>query len=85
MRRAMARQAEAERERRAKVIHAQGEQEAAEQLGRAASILEEHPAALQLRDPVDDDRGGGREELDVDLPDPDGVPAAGGGSGAPPR
>jgi regulator of protease activity HflC (stomatin/prohibitin superfamily) len=49
MRRAMARQAEAERERRAKVIHAQGEQEAAEQLGRAASILEEHPAALQLR------------------------------------
>ncbi len=49
MRRAMARQAEAERERRAKVIHAQGELEAAESLGRAAALLEEHPAALQLR------------------------------------
>ncbi len=49
MRRVMARQAEAERERRAKVIHAQGEHEAAEQLGRAASILEEHPAALEPR------------------------------------
>ncbi|MGH2556908.1 MAG: slipin family protein, partial [Actinomycetota bacterium] len=49
MRRAMARQAEAERERRAKVIHAQGEYEAAERLGEAAGILEAHPAALQLR------------------------------------
>ncbi len=49
MRRAMARQAEAERERRAKVIHAQGELEAAESLGRAAAVLDEHPAALQLR------------------------------------
>ncbi len=49
MRRAMARQAEAERERRAKVIHAQGEFEAAETLGRAAGVLEVHPAAMQLR------------------------------------
>lgn len=49
MRRAMARQAEAERDRRAKVIHALGEHEAAEKLGMAAEILEVHPAAMQLR------------------------------------
>jgi len=49
MRRAMARQAEAERERRAKVIHAQGEFEAAEKLGQAAQVLEVHPGAMQLR------------------------------------
>jgi regulator of protease activity HflC (stomatin/prohibitin superfamily) len=49
MRRAMASQAEAERNRRAKVIHAVGEKEAAHNLGDAAAILEEHPAALQLR------------------------------------
>lgn len=49
MRRAMARQAESERERRAKVIHAQGEEQAAETLGRAAVVLEAHPAAMQLR------------------------------------
>ena len=49
MRRAMARQAEAERDRRAKVIHARGEYEAAENLGLAAGILESHPAAMQLR------------------------------------
>lgn len=49
MRRAMARQAEAERERRAKVIHALGEQEAAANLAEAARLLEEHPAAMQLR------------------------------------
>jgi regulator of protease activity HflC (stomatin/prohibitin superfamily) len=49
MRRAMARQAEAERERRAKVIHAQGEFEAAGVLGDAAAALETHPAAMQLR------------------------------------
>jgi regulator of protease activity HflC (stomatin/prohibitin superfamily) len=49
MRRAMARQAESERERRAKVIHAKGEREAAAELGQAAAILETHPAALQLR------------------------------------
>jgi regulator of protease activity HflC (stomatin/prohibitin superfamily) len=49
MRRAMAREAESERERRAKVIHARGELEAAGSLGEAATILEQHPAALQLR------------------------------------
>jgi regulator of protease activity HflC (stomatin/prohibitin superfamily) len=49
MRRAMAREAESERERRAKVIHARGEYEAAEMLGQAARTLEAHPAALQLR------------------------------------
>jgi regulator of protease activity HflC (stomatin/prohibitin superfamily) len=49
MRRAMARQAEAERERRAKIIHARGEYEAAEALGQAAAVLEMHPAAMQLR------------------------------------
>ena len=49
MRRAMARQAEAERERRAKVIHAMGEQEAAQNLAAASDLLENHPAALTLR------------------------------------
>jgi regulator of protease activity HflC (stomatin/prohibitin superfamily) len=49
MRRAMARQAEAERDRRAKVIHALGEKEAAANLGEAALVLEAHPAAMQLR------------------------------------
>jgi hypothetical protein len=49
MRRAMASQAEAERDRRAKVIHAIGEKEAAANLGEAAEIMERHPAALQLR------------------------------------
>ncbi|MEX2290317.1 MAG: slipin family protein [Mycobacteriales bacterium] len=49
MRRAMARQAEAERDRRAKVIHALGEKEAAANLGVAAQVFEEHPAAMQLR------------------------------------
>lgn len=49
MHRAMARQAEAERERRAKVINAEGEYQAAERLKDAAAIIREHPAALQLR------------------------------------
>ncbi|MDB1090117.1 slipin family protein [Streptomyces sp. ACA25] len=49
MRRAMARQAESERDRRAKVIHSHGEFEAAAKLGEAAEILEVHPAAMQLR------------------------------------
>jgi regulator of protease activity HflC (stomatin/prohibitin superfamily) len=47
--RAIARQAEAERERRAKVIHAEGELQAAEKLSEAAEIIGRHPAALQLR------------------------------------
>jgi regulator of protease activity HflC (stomatin/prohibitin superfamily) len=49
MQRVMARQAEAERERRAKVVHALGEQEAAKNLAEAADIISDHPAALQLR------------------------------------
>ncbi len=49
MQRAMARQAEAERERRAKVVHALGEREAATTLAEAADIISEHPVALQLR------------------------------------
>ena len=49
MRRAIARQAEAERERRAKVIHAEGEYQAAEKLAQAANIISVNPAALQLR------------------------------------
>lgn len=47
--RAIARQAEAERERRAKVIHAEGERQAAQALAEAAEVLSEQPAALQLR------------------------------------
>lgn len=49
MRRAMARQAESERDRRAKVIHALGEKEAAATLAEAARLLEERPGAMQLR------------------------------------
>jgi len=49
MQRAMARQAEAERERRAKVINAKGEFQAAAKLAEAAVIIEKHPTALQLR------------------------------------
>ncbi len=49
MQRAMARQAEAERERRAKVIHAEGENAASQQLAQAASMLASQPGALQLR------------------------------------
>jgi regulator of protease activity HflC (stomatin/prohibitin superfamily) len=49
MQRAMARQAEAEREKRAKIIAASGEFESAEKLGQAADIINDHPIALQLR------------------------------------
>ncbi len=49
MQRAMARQAEAERERRAKVVHARGEHQAAEALAEAADVISAHPVALQLR------------------------------------
>jgi len=49
MQRAMARQAEAERERRAKVINAKGEFQAATKLAEASKIIEKHPIALQLR------------------------------------
>ncbi len=49
MQRVMARQAESEREKRAKIIHAQGEREAAKTLAEAAEIIQSQPAALQLR------------------------------------
>ncbi|MEW5945230.1 MAG: slipin family protein [bacterium] len=49
MQRAMARQAEAERERRAKIIAAEGEYQASQKLADAASVIGEHPMALQLR------------------------------------
>ena len=49
MQRAMAKQAEAERERRAKVINAEGEFQASERLKDAALVIEDHPIALQLR------------------------------------
>ncbi|GAI54203.1 unnamed protein product [marine sediment metagenome] len=49
MQRAMAAQAEAERERRAKVVHAEGEYQASEKLAKAAHVISTEPAALQLR------------------------------------
>ena len=49
MKRSMSRQAEAERERRARVITADGELQASEKLAQAAEVMAEHPAALQLR------------------------------------
>jgi regulator of protease activity HflC (stomatin/prohibitin superfamily) len=49
MQRSMAKQAEAERERRAKIINAEGEYQAAEKLAKAAEIIRDHPMALQLR------------------------------------
>jgi regulator of protease activity HflC (stomatin/prohibitin superfamily) len=49
MQRAMAKQAEAEREKRAKIIHAEGEFAAAQQLTDAAKVIAESPSALQLR------------------------------------
>ncbi|MEO8167551.1 MAG: slipin family protein, partial [bacterium] len=49
MQRAMAKQAEAERERRAKVVHAEGEFQASQKLADAAQVIESHPMALQLR------------------------------------
>ncbi len=49
MQRAMARQAEAEREKRAKIIHAEGEYQASQQLAEAAEVIAKEPAAIQLR------------------------------------
>jgi len=49
MMRAIARQAEAERERRAKIIHAEGEFQASQKLADAAKIISSEPATLQLR------------------------------------
>jgi regulator of protease activity HflC (stomatin/prohibitin superfamily) len=49
MQRAIARQAEAEREKRAKIIHAEGEAQAAEKMAEAANIISVYPAAMHLR------------------------------------
>jgi regulator of protease activity HflC (stomatin/prohibitin superfamily) len=49
MQRAMARQAEAEREKRAKIIHAAGELSASEKLSQAAAVMEKEPLAITLR------------------------------------
>jgi regulator of protease activity HflC (stomatin/prohibitin superfamily) len=49
MKRSMAAQAEAERERRAKIIHAEGELQASEKLAQAAAIIGREPATIQLR------------------------------------
>ncbi|SRR5258708_1624872 len=49
MQRAMAKEAEAERERRAKIVAAEGEMQAADKLGKASDIIAKHPIALQLR------------------------------------
>jgi regulator of protease activity HflC (stomatin/prohibitin superfamily) len=49
MQRAMARQAEADREKRAKIIHAAGELEASEKLAQAAAVINREPAAITLR------------------------------------
>ena len=49
MQRAMAKQAEAERERRAKIIHAEGELQASKKLAEAAEVIQVHPMAMQLR------------------------------------
>jgi regulator of protease activity HflC (stomatin/prohibitin superfamily) len=49
MQRAMARQAEAEREKRAKVIHAEGELEASQKLAQAAAVIDQNPLGIQLR------------------------------------
>lgn len=49
MRRAIAKQAEAEREKRAKIIHAEGESQASEKLAQAADVISKNPATIQLR------------------------------------
>ena len=53
MKRAMAKQAEAERERRAKIVNAEGEFQAAEKMVQAAAMISKEPIALQLRYPAD--------------------------------
>ena len=70
MQRAMARQAEAERERRAKVIAADGESQAAEKLGQAAETMSSEPGRDAAAHAADDGRDRDRAELDDHLPDP---------------
>jgi hypothetical protein len=63
----MAKEAEAERERRAKIVAAEGEFQAAVKLGQAADIITQHPVALQLRT-LQTMAEIGRKELDHHLP-----------------
>jgi regulator of protease activity HflC (stomatin/prohibitin superfamily) len=65
MKRSMSRQAEAERERRARVISAEGELQASDRLAQAAAAMADTPGALQLRTARDHRVGGCREELDA--------------------
>ena len=74
MQRAMARQAEAERERRAKVIAAEGEFQASTKLGDAAAVIAEHPIALQLRYLQTLIEISGTNNSTTILPDPDRHP-----------
>ena len=89
MKRAMARQAEAERERRAKVIAAQGELQASETLAQAAHTLATEPMCAPAPLPPDRHRDRGREQLDHDLPDADRavppLPQGGRGRRKPPK
>ena len=68
MQRAMAKQAEAERERRAKVIHADGEFQASQKLADAAEVISKQPTALQLRLPSKSCRDSLGEEFYDDFP-----------------
>ncbi len=70
MQRAMARQAEAERLRRAKVINAEGEYQAAARLGEAAAIMETQPMAIQLAHAADAAAGRHREQPHIIVPVP---------------
>ena len=81
MRHAIARQAEAERERRAKIINAEGEAQAATKLGEAADVISRNPVTIQLRYLQTLLEIGGRAELDRGLPAahrPDRAPDADG-------
>ena len=70
MKRAMARQAEAEREKRAKIIAAEGEALAAGELGHASDVMMAHPLALQLRNLQTHGRDRRRQELHDRVPGP---------------
>ncbi len=84
MQRAMARQAEAERERRAKVIAADGEVQAASKLAQAAEMIAAHPGALQLRLYQTLVEVSGEASSTIVFPLPIDLGSAGGGGGATP-
>jgi regulator of protease activity HflC (stomatin/prohibitin superfamily) len=84
MQRAMARQAEAERERRAKVIAAEGEVQAASKLAQAAEMIAQHPGALQLRLYQTLVEVSGEASSTIVFPLPMDLGSAGGGGGATP-